>query len=115
MLQTRGVGHAGPCLLLLGTRVFPGGAVVKNLPACAVDARDTGSVPESGSSPGVENGNPVFLPGKLLGQRSLVGCSPWGCEESDMTEDTHAHSWYQGCLLNSHYTVGAGSLEGTSP
>ena len=21
---------------------------------------------------------PVFLPGKLLGQRSLVGCSPWG-------------------------------------
>ena len=88
MLQTRGVGHAGPCLLLFGTRVFPGGAVVKNPPACAGDARDTGSVPESGSSPGVENGNPLFLPGKRLGQRSLVGCSPWGCEESDMTEDT---------------------------
>ena len=29
---------------------------------------------------------PVFLPGKLHGQRSLVGCSPWGCKESDMTE-----------------------------
>jgi len=29
---------------------------------------------------------PVFLPGKLHGQRSLAGCSPWGCKESDMTE-----------------------------
>ena len=22
---------------------------------------------------------PVFLPGEFHGQRSLVGCSPWGC------------------------------------
>ena len=29
---------------------------------------------------------PVFLPGKLHGQRSLVGCSPWGHKESDMTK-----------------------------
>ena len=29
---------------------------------------------------------PVLLPGKSHGQRSLVGCSPWGHEESDMTE-----------------------------
>ena len=28
---------------------------------------------------------PVLLPGKSLGWRSLVGCSPWGCEESDTT------------------------------
>ena len=28
---------------------------------------------------------PVFLPGKSLGQRSLVAYSPWGCKESDMT------------------------------
>ena len=28
----------------------------------------------------------VFLPGKSLGQRSLEGYSPWGCEESDRTE-----------------------------
>ena len=28
----------------------------------------------------------VFLPGKFHGQRSLVGYSPWGCKESDMTE-----------------------------
>ena len=29
---------------------------------------------------------PVFLPGEFQGQSSLVGCSPWGCKESDMTE-----------------------------
>ena len=29
---------------------------------------------------------PVLLPGKSHGWRSLVGCSPWGCEESDTTE-----------------------------
>ena len=31
---------------------------------------------------------PVFLPGESHGQRSLVGCSPWDCTESDMTEAT---------------------------
>ena len=31
----------------------------------------------------------VFLPGKLHGQRSLAGYSPWGCKESGMTEHTH--------------------------
>ena len=29
--------------------------------------------------------------GKSHGQRSLVGCSPWGGEESDMTEQLHFH------------------------
>ena len=32
---------------------------------------------------------PVLLPGKSHGRRSLVGCSPWGHEESDMTERLH--------------------------
>ena len=31
------------------------------------------------------------LPGKSHGWRSLVGCSPWGHEESDMTERLHFH------------------------
>ena len=31
---------------------------------------------------------PVFLPGEYHGQRSLVGCSPWGPTESDTTEAT---------------------------
>ena len=28
---------------------------------------------------------------KIPGQRSLVGYSPWGCEESDTTERLHFH------------------------
>ena len=35
---------------------FPGGTVVKNLPA---NAGDAGSVPRLGRSPGVGNGNPL--------------------------------------------------------
>ena len=34
---------------------------------------------------------PVRLPGKSHGWRSLVGCSPWGCKESDTTEQLHFH------------------------
>ena len=33
----------------------------------------------------------VLLPGKSHGQRSLVGYSPWGLEESDMTERLPFH------------------------
>ena len=41
---------------------------------------------------------PVLLPGKSHGWRSLVGYSPWGHEESDMTERLHFHfsfSWIE--------------------
>ena len=34
---------------------------------------------------------PVLLPGKSHGWRSLVGCSPWGREESDTTEQLPFH------------------------
>ena len=34
---------------------------------------------------------PVLLPGKSHGWRSLVGCSPWGREESDTTERLQFH------------------------
>ena len=62
---------------------------VKNLPAGAGDIRDTGSIPESGRSPGGGHGNP-FQNSCLEshGQRSLVGYSPWGHTESDTTEVT---------------------------
>ena len=33
----------------------------------------------------------VLLPGRSHGWRSLVGCSPWGFEELDMTERLHFH------------------------
>ena len=35
---------------------------------------------------------PVLLPGKSHGRRRLVGCSPWGHEESDTTEQLPFHS-----------------------
>ena len=34
---------------------------------------------------------PVLLPGRSHGWRSLVRCSPSGCEESDTTEQLHFH------------------------
>ena len=34
---------------------------------------------------------PVLLPGKSHGWSSLVGCSPWGREEWDTTEQLHFH------------------------
>ena len=34
---------------------------------------------------------PVLLPGKSHGQRTLVGCSPWGREELDTTKRLHFH------------------------
>ena len=34
---------------------------------------------------------PVLLPEKPHGQRSLVGCSPWGRTELDITERLHFH------------------------
>ena len=45
---------------------------------------------------------PVFLPGKFHGQRSLVGCSPWGHKELDMTErlNTHARTFLRELLIS---------------
>ena len=56
--------------------------VVKNPPVNARGSRDAGSI--SGSRKWQPT--PVFLPGKFHGQRSLVGYSPWGHKEVDMTE-----------------------------
>ena len=59
--------------------------MVKNLPTSEGDARDVGSVPGSGRSPGLGNGNLLhyFCHGKYRGQRNLVGYGPWGHKESD--------------------------------
>ena len=36
---------------------------------------------------------PVFLPGESHGWRGLVGCSLWGCKQSDMTKQlTHTYT-----------------------
>ena len=57
---------------------FPGGAVLKNPPVNAGDARDTDLIPESERSPRVGNGNPLQY--SCL-ENSMVGFSPWGCKE----------------------------------
>ena len=58
---------------------FPGSSVVKNLPAKAGDAGDTGSIPGLRRSPGVGNGKPLqyYFLENPHGQRSLVGYNPW--------------------------------------
>ena len=43
---------------ILSYRGFPGGSVVKNLPANAGDTGAAGSIPGSERSPGEGNGNP---------------------------------------------------------
>ena len=46
---------------------------------------------------------PVFLPGKSHGWRSVVGYSPWGPKELDMTERLHFHFLHlQGVKENSN-------------
>ena len=45
---------------------------------------------------------PVFLPGKSHGQRSLVGCSPWGHKGSDTTKDLHTWHSRQWLLFTIH-------------
>ena len=72
----------------------PGGSVVKDSLAKEGDTGDSGSIPESRRSPEeVWQPTPVFLPGEAHGQRSLVGCSPWGHKESDTTAPL-THSLY---------------------
>ena len=60
--------------------------VVKNLPANAGDVRNTGSIPESGRSPGGRKWQPT--PEFLLEYPMDRGAC--GCRESDMTEHLSA-------------------------
>ena len=89
---------------------FPGGTVVKNPPANAGDARDTGSVLgeeipwRRKSLP-----TPVFLSGKFHRQRSLAGYSPWGHKESDTIEHACMKQRESFCgitlLYRSHWSI----------
>ena len=63
---------------------FPGSSDGKES-ACSVG--DLGLIPGMGRSPAGGSGN-TLLPGEPHGQRSLVGYSPWGRRESDLTEAT---------------------------
>ena len=48
-------------------------------------------MPGEAFSSKIKQPTPVLLPGKSHGWRNLVGYSPLGCEESDMTERLHFH------------------------
>ena len=63
----------------------PGGSDSKES-TCIVG--DLGLIPELGRSPGGRHGNPLQYSclENPHGQRSMVGYSPWGCKELDMTE-----------------------------
>ena len=75
---------------------FPGDSVGKESACSEGDAGDLGSIPGSGRSPCRRPWQPtsVFVPGESHGQRSLEGCSLWGCKESatEVTEHTHVHT-----------------------
>ena len=99
-----------------GTDVgFPGGSAGESPAANAGDTRDAGSLPGLGRSPGAGRGKllqnvglipglgrflekkmaahiSILQPGKLHGQRSLVGYSPWSCKELDMTWQLNSHN-----------------------
>ena len=64
--------------------------------ACNVE--DLGSIPGLGRSPGEKHGNPLQYSclEKSHGQRSLVGYSPYGCKEVDITEQLSMHIPYMG-------------------
>ena len=64
--------------------VFPVGLVVKNLPATAGDARDVGSIPGLGRSPGEGNGNPLQY--SHLG--NLVDRGAWRAVVCGVTKQT---------------------------
>ena len=78
--------------------------MVKNLPA----------MQEPGFNPWVRKilwrrkwqPTPVLLLGKSHGQKSLIGYSPWGCKESDRTEQLHFHlKWPAPSVLPLSFTL----------
>ena len=71
---------------------FPGGAVIKNLPANPGDTGDEVSIPGLGGFPGGGNGNPLqYSCLKNFRQRSLADYSPWSRKELDTAEQLSTH------------------------
>ena len=76
---------------------FPGGSEGK---ASACNAGDLpGSIPGSGRSLGEGKGNPLQYSclESPMDREALVGYSPRGCKESDMTEQFHFPTFLPSC------------------
>ena len=73
---------------MLGSNCYLGFPFGSDGKESVFDAGDLGSVPRSGRFPWRREWQPipVFLPGEFHGQSCVVGYSPWGCKESDMTD-----------------------------
>ena len=73
-------------------------------PTC--NAGDLGLIPGLGGSPGGGHGNPLQYSclENPNGQRSLVGYSPWGCKESDTTEQLSVEL-YTSAICHSCFSI----------
>ena len=83
--------HTGYFLSLRTHVSFPSGSDSKESPA---NAGGLSLTPGLGRYPEEGNGNPLQYPtpGTSHGQRSLVGRSPWGCKESDTTQQLNSRT-----------------------
>ena len=70
---------------------FPGGSDSKE---SACNAGDLGSIPGSGRSLEKRMATHFHILAWKTPWRSLVGYSPWGCKETDMTEQLITHNQY---------------------
>ena len=77
-----------------GKEVTCSGSGGKQFTCSAGDTGDAGSIPRSERSPGRVHGNPpqYSWPGKSRGLKSLLGSSPKGSKESDMTDWLSTHT-----------------------
>ena len=82
-------------LFLSGLMGFPGGSEGGKKKKIRLQCRRPRFDPSVGKIPWRREWvpAPVFLPGELHGQKSLVGYSPWGQEESDTTEQWEAFTF----------------------
>ena len=83
---------------------FPGGSVVKNLPA----QTGHGLMPSVGKISWRKKWQPtpVFLPGKFHGWRSLEGYCPGACKETDTTQRlNHHHNLPHGVVLKTKQVI----------